>query len=59
MECFIATQTKTNEGLGESINLLTTRIDAVATRQKKMDAQIARIAQQMSYLSRPQGHLPG
>jgi len=38
MERFIATQTKTNESLGESINLLTFRLDAVAAHLKTMDA---------------------
>jgi len=51
MECFIVTQTKTNDTLSESINLLTSRIDAMATNQK--------IAQQVSHLTWPQGHLPG
>jgi len=45
IERFIATQTKTNESLGESINLLTSRLDAMAAHQKTMDAQIAQIAQ--------------
>ena len=58
MECFIATQTKTNESLGESINLLTSRLDAMAAHQKTMDAQITQIAQYVSHLSQPQGHLP-
>ena len=31
----------------------------MATHQKAMDAQIAQIAQQVSRLSRPQGHLSG
>ena len=31
----------------------------MATYQKAMDTQIAQIAQQVSHLSRPQGHLPG
>jgi len=59
MERFIATQTKTNESLGESINLLTSKLDAMAMHQKIMDGQIAQIAQQVSHLSRPQGQLPG
>jgi len=58
MERFIATQTKINESLGESINLLTSRLDALAVHQKTMDAQITQIAQQVSHLSRPQGDLP-
>jgi len=56
MECFIATQTKTNETLSESINLLTSTIDAMAAHQKTMDTQIA---QQVSHLSQPQGHPSG
>jgi len=59
MECFIATQTTTNETLKESIHLLTSRVDAMAAHQKTMDTQIAQIAQQVSHLSRPQGQLPG
>ena len=31
----------------------------MATHQKAMDTQIAQIPQQVSHLSRPQGHLPG
>jgi len=31
----------------------------MAAFQKAMDTQIAQIAQQVSHLSRPQGHLPG
>ena len=58
MEHFIVTQTKNNESLGESVNLLTSRLDVMAAHQKTMDAQIAQIAQQVSHLSRPQGHLP-
>lgn len=58
MERFIATQTKTNENPGESINLLTSRLNAMATHQKTMDAQIAQITQQVSHLSWPQGHFP-
>jgi len=58
MERFIATQSKTNESLSESINLLTSRIDAIATHQKTMDTQITQIAQQVSHMSRHQGHLP-
>jgi len=59
MERFIVTQSKTNETLSESINLLTSRVNAMAAHQKTMDIQIAQIAQQVSHLSRPQGHLPG
>jgi len=59
MERFIATQTKTNESLSESINLLTSRLDAMTTHRKTMDTQITQIGQQVSHLSRPLGHLPG
>ena len=31
----------------------------MATHQKAMDQQIAQLTQQVSHLSRPQGHLPG
>lgn len=55
MEHFIATQTKTNKSLGESINFLTSRLNAMVAHQKTMDAQIA---QQVSHLSQPRGHLP-
>jgi len=44
MEHFIATQSKTNETLSESINLLTSRVDAIAAHQKTVDTQIAQIA---------------
>jgi len=50
------TQTKTNEALSALINQLTTKFDAMASHQKAMDTQIA---QHISHLSRPQGHLPG
>ena len=56
MEHFIGIQSKTNETLSESINLLTSEGDAMAAHQKTMDTQIA---QQVSHLSRPQGHLLG
>ena len=59
MERFIAAQTKTNESLSASINLLTSKFDAMATHQKAMDTQITQTAQQVSHLSRPQGFLPG
>ena len=59
MEQIIATQTKTNENLSASIDLLNSKFDATATHQKAMDTQIAQIAQQVSHLSRPQGHLLG
>ena len=58
MECITTNQKKTNESLRESINLLASRLDAMATHQKTMDAQIAQIAQQVSHLSQPHGHLP-
>jgi len=45
MEQFIAAQTKTNESLSVSINLLTPKFNATATHQKAMDTQIAQIAQ--------------
>jgi len=38
MECFIATQTKTNEVLTESINQRNAKFDAMASHQKAMDA---------------------
>jgi len=59
MECFIATQSKSNEALNESINQLNAKFDAMASHQKAMDTQIAEIAQWVSHLSRPLGHLPG
>jgi len=59
IEQFIAAQTKTNESLSVSINLLTSKFDDVATHSKAMDTQIALIAQRVSHLSRPQEHLPG
>jgi len=59
MEQFIAAQTKTNESLSASINLLTSKFDAMETHQKAMAFQIAQIAQQVSHQSRLQGHLPG
>ena len=58
MERFIATQTKTNEVFSESINQLNAKFDAMASHQKAIDNQIAQIAQQVSHLSRPHGHLP-
>jgi len=42
-----------------SITQLTSKFDAMVTHQKAMDTQIAQIAQQVSHLSRPQGHLLG
>jgi len=59
MEQFIVTQTKTNEALSASIKQLMSKFDAMVTNQKTMDTQIVHIAQQVSHLSRPQGHLPG
>ena len=59
MAQFVTTQSKTNETLTLSINQLTSQFEAMATHQKAMDTQIAQIAQQVSHLSRPQGHLPG
>ena len=59
MAQFLAAQTKTNEVVTASITQLTSQFDAMATHQKAMDTQIAQIAQQVSRLSRPQGHLPG
>jgi len=59
MAQFIGTQSKTNETLTATINQLTSEFDAMATHQKAMDTQIAQIAQLVSRLSRPQGHLPG
>jgi len=59
MEQFIAVQTKINESFSASIDLPTSKFDVMATQQKAMDTQIAHIAQQVSNLPRPQGHLPG
>jgi len=59
MERFITTQTKTNEVLGESVSQLNSKFEATTTHQKMMENQIAQIAQQVSHLSRRQGHLPG
>ena len=59
MAQFLAAQTKTNEAVTASITQLTSQFDAMATHQKAMDTQVAQIAQQVSHLSRPQGHLPG
>ena len=58
MERFIATQAKTNEALGESISQWTTKFETITTHQKMLENQIAQIAQQVSHLFRPQGHLP-
>ena len=51
MKQFIAVQTKTNESLSASINLLISKLDAVPTHQKAMDTQIP---QQVSHLSIPE-----
>jgi len=51
MKQFIGAQTKTNESLSASINLLTSKFNAMATHQKAMDSQITQIAQQVSHLS--------
>jgi len=59
MEHFIATQSKTNEALGESVSQLNFKFEAMITHQKMMENQNALIAQQVSHLSRPQWHLPG
>jgi len=59
MGCFIASQTKINEALGESVSQLNSKFKAMITHQKMMQNQMARNTQQMSHLSRPQGYLPG
>ena len=59
MERFIASQTKTNEALDKSVSQLNSKFEAMTTHQKIMENQIAQIAQQVSHLSRPPGHLPG
>ena len=56
MAQFLEGQAKTNEAVAASISQLTSKFDSMATHQKGMDHQIA---QQVSHLSRPQGHLPG
>ena len=38
---FIATKTMINKTLNESINLLTSRVDAMIAHKKTMDTQIA------------------
>jgi len=58
MAQFLEGQTKTNEAVAALISQLTSKVDAMATHQKAMDRQIAQLAQQVSHLSRPQGHLP-
>ena len=45
MEHFIAIKTKTSETLGESINQLTSKFNAMAAHQKATNTQIAEIAQ--------------
>ena len=52
MAQFLEGQAKTNEVVAALISQLTSKFDAMATHQ------IAQIAQQVSHLSRPQGHLP-
>jgi len=59
MEHFIASHTKTNEALGESVSQLNSKFEAMTTHQKMMENLIAQITQQVSHLSRPPGHLPG
>ena len=59
MAQFVTTQSKTNELLTASINQLNSQFEAMTTHQKAMDTQIPQIAQQVSHLSRPQGHLLG
>ena len=59
MAQFLAAQTKINEAVTASITQLTSQFDAMAIHKKAMDTQIGQIAQQVSRLSRPQGHLPG
>ena len=46
IERFIATQSKTNETLSESINQMNPKFDTMASQQKAMDTQIA---QQVSH----------
>ena len=58
MERFIASQTKTNEALGEAVNQLTAKFETMTTHEKMMENQIAQIVQQVSHLSRPHGHRP-
>jgi len=50
MDRFTVIQSKTNETLSESMNLLTSRVNAMSAHQKTMDTQIA---QQISHLSWP------
>lgn len=59
MERFIATRIRANEALGESVSQLNSKFEVMTTHQKMIENQIAQIAQQVSHLSRPQGHLPG
>ena len=56
---FLEGQAKDNEAVAASISQLTSKFDAIATHRKAMDHQIAQIAQQVSHLLRPQGHLLG
>jgi len=41
MECFIVTQTKTNEALSESVSQLSSKFETMTTHQKMMENQIA------------------
>jgi len=59
MEWFIQTETKTNGALGESMSQLNTTFESMSTHQKMMETRLAQIAQQVSHLSLPLGHLPG
>jgi len=59
MERFIQTQAKTNEALSESVSQLNSKFESLSTHPKMMETQLAQISQQVSHLSRPQGHLPG
>lgn len=59
MERFIQTQSKTNEALGEFVSQLNAKFKSMSTYQKMMENQLAQIAQQVTHISRPQGHLSG
>jgi len=48
MAQFIATQSKTNETLTAAINQLTSQFDAMATHQKAMDTQIAKLLSRLA-----------
>jgi len=45
MECLIASRTKTNEALGDSVSQLNSKFEDMTTQQKMMENQIAQIAQ--------------